>query len=128
MRSLMRTCFGVTFVSTRAAETWLMARSSSSAAICSIPVVVPWPSSTLPMNTVAVLSACTAIHESRSSGSGVAAAAGTVKEPDGEQVEFKLWLSDDVPGSIVKQVRTTRAKGEVVAETTITLQSYKKAD
>ena len=72
--------FGVTSVSTRAAEIWLMARSSSSAAICSIPVVVPWPSSTLPMNTVAVLSACTAIHESRSSGSGVAAAAGVANE------------------------------------------------
>jgi hypothetical protein len=53
---------------------------------------------------------------------------GTVKGSDGEQVEFKLWLSDDVPGTIVKQVRTTRQKGDVVAETTGTLQSYKKAD
>jgi hypothetical protein len=54
--------------------------------------------------------------------------AGTVKGPNGEQIEYKLWLSDDVPGSIVKQVRTTRQKGELVAETTTTLQSYKKAD
>src|SRR5262249_48082676 len=51
--------------------------------------------------------------------------AGTVKGPDGEQIEFKLWLSDDVPGTIVKQVRTTRQKGELVAETTTTLQSSK---
>jgi hypothetical protein len=54
--------------------------------------------------------------------------AGTVKEPGGEQVEFKLWLSDEVPGSIVKQVRTSRQKGAVIAETTTTLQSYKTAD
>lgn len=54
--------------------------------------------------------------------------AGTVKGPDGEQIAFKLWLSDDVPGSIVKQVRTARQKAEMIAETTTTLQSYKKAD
>jgi hypothetical protein len=53
---------------------------------------------------------------------------GTVKGQDGEQVDFKLWLSDDVPGTIVKQVRTARQKGEVAAETTTTLQSFKKAD
>jgi hypothetical protein len=55
--------------------------------------------------------------------------AGTLKGPDGEQIEFKVWLSDDVPGSIVKQVRTTRQKnGDMVAESTTTLQSFKKAD
>jgi hypothetical protein len=54
--------------------------------------------------------------------------AGTVKGADGEQTEFKLWLSDDVPGSIVKQIRTARQKGALVAETTTTLQSYEKAD
>jgi hypothetical protein len=53
---------------------------------------------------------------------------GTVKEPGGEQVEFKLWLSDEVPGTIVKQVRTARQKGETIAETTVTLQSYNKAE
>jgi hypothetical protein len=37
---------------------------------------------------------------------------GTIKAPDGEQVEFKLWLSDDVPGTIVKQVRTARQRRE----------------
>jgi hypothetical protein len=55
-------------------------------------------------------------------------ASGSVKEPNGEQVEYKLWLSDEVPGTIVKQVRTARQKGELIAETTITLQSYKTAD
>ena len=45
--------------------------------------------------------------------------------PDGEQIEFKLWLSKDVPGTIVKQVRTARQKGELIAETTTTLESYK---
>jgi hypothetical protein len=54
--------------------------------------------------------------------------AGTVTEPGGEQVDFRLWLSDDVPGTIVKQVRTARQKGNVIAETTVTLQSYKKAN
>jgi hypothetical protein len=54
---------------------------------------------------------------------------GVVKGTDGEQIEFKLWLSDEVPGTIVKQVRTARQKGgEVVAETTINVKSYKKAD
>jgi hypothetical protein len=53
---------------------------------------------------------------------------GTVKESGDAQVDFKLWLSDDVPGTIVKQIRTARQKGQVIAETTITLQSFKKAD
>jgi len=56
--------------------------------------------------------------------------AGTIKGADGETVEFKLWLADDVPGTIVKQVRTARQKkeGDVIAETTTTLQSFKKAN
>ena len=53
---------------------------------------------------------------------------GTIKAPDGEQVEFKLWLSDDVLGTIVKQVRTARQKGDVVAETTTTVESFEKAN
>src|SRR5262245_20181672 len=53
---------------------------------------------------------------------------GTLKKGSGgEQVEFKLWLSNAVPGSIVKQVRQVRQKDKVIAETTTTLQSYKKA-
>jgi hypothetical protein len=51
---------------------------------------------------------------------------GSIKGPDGEQIDFKLWLSDDVPGTIVKQVRTARQKGDVIAETTTTLESYEK--
>jgi hypothetical protein len=47
---------------------------------------------------------------------------------DGEQIDFKLWLSDEVPGSIVKHVRTARQKDSVIAETTTTLQSFKNAD
>jgi hypothetical protein len=54
--------------------------------------------------------------------------AGSVKGANGELVEFRLWLSEDVPGTIVKQVRTSRQKGELIAETTITLQSYKQAE
>ena len=50
---------------------------------------------------------------------------GTLKGPDGEQIEFKVWLSDDVPGAIVKQVRTTRQKGDLIAESTTTLESFK---
>jgi hypothetical protein len=53
---------------------------------------------------------------------------GTIKQPNGEEVDFKLWLSSEVPGTIVKQVRTTRNKGEMIAETTITLQSYKTGE
>lgn len=58
--------------------------------------------------------------------------AGTVKAPGGEQTEYKLWLSEDVPGQIVKHVRTTRRKDDqgnrTVAETTTTLQAYQKAE
>lgn len=54
--------------------------------------------------------------------------AGTVKNSENELIDFKLWLSDDVPGTIVKQVRTARVKGEAMAETNILLKSYKKAD
>jgi len=54
--------------------------------------------------------------------------AATIKARKGEESEYKIWLSDEVPGSIVKKVRTTRQKGKLIAETTITLESYKKAD
>jgi hypothetical protein len=45
-----------------------------------------------------------------------------------EDVDFKIWLSDEVPGSIVRRLRTTRINGEVVAETTVELVSYKKGE
>jgi hypothetical protein len=57
----------------------------------------------------------------------VMALTGTMKKPDGN-VDFKIWLSDEVPGGILKRVRATKVKGEVVAETTVELLSYKKGD
>jgi hypothetical protein len=53
---------------------------------------------------------------------------GTIKGSDGEQIEYKLWLSGEVPGGVVKKIQTTKQKGEVVAETTTTLKSFKKAE
>jgi hypothetical protein len=48
---------------------------------------------------------------------------GTMKGKD-DEVSFSIWLSDDVPGGIVKRVRTTKVKGEVVAETTIEVEKF----
>src|SRR3954452_7149398 len=45
----------------------------------------------------------------------VTALSGSMKK-GGEDVDFKLWLSDEVPGGIVKRLRTTKVNGEVVAE------------
>jgi hypothetical protein len=54
---------------------------------------------------------------------------GTVKAPGGEVTEYRIWLSEEVPGSIVKKVRTTRSnKGEMIAETTVTIGGFKKAE
>jgi len=50
---------------------------------------------------------------------------GTVKGKD-DEVAFSIWLSDEVPGSIAKRVRTTKVKGEVVAETTIEVVKFSK--
>jgi hypothetical protein len=50
---------------------------------------------------------------------------GTSKKGD-EEVECKIWLTDEVPGGITKRMRTTKIKGEVVAETTTEVVSYKK--
>jgi hypothetical protein len=52
---------------------------------------------------------------------------GTMKKGD-EEAAFQIWLSDEVPGTIVKRHRTAKVKGEVVAETTVELVSYKKGD
>jgi hypothetical protein len=54
--------------------------------------------------------------------------AGNLKKKGGEEVDFKIWLSDEVPGGIVKRLRTTKVNGELVAETTVELESYKKGD
>jgi hypothetical protein len=58
----------------------------------------------------------------------VMALTGTIKKKGGEEVEFKTWLSDAVPGGIVKRIRTTKVNGEVVAETTVQLVSFKQGD
>jgi hypothetical protein len=58
----------------------------------------------------------------------VMALTGTIKKKGGEEVEFKTWLSDQVPGGIVKRVRTTKVNGEVVAVTTVELQTYKQGE
>jgi len=42
----------------------------------------------------------------------------------GREVDFKLWLSDEVPGAFVKRVRTTKVNGEVVAETAMDLVAF----
>ena len=58
------------------------------------------------------------------------AACGEKSEPEitgvNDDVEFKIWLSEDVPGGIVKRVRTSKFKGASVAETTIELVSFEK--
>jgi hypothetical protein len=56
----------------------------------------------------------------------VMAITGTLKKKGDESVDFKIWLSDEVPGGIVKRIRTDKVKGEVVAETTTELLSFKK--
>jgi len=56
----------------------------------------------------------------------VMAITGTMKKKGDETVDFKIWLSDEVPGGIVKRIRTDKVKGEVVAETTTELVSFKK--
>lgn len=53
---------------------------------------------------------------------------GTVPGGEGAETEYTVWLSDKVPGSVVKQVRKAKVKGEVVAETTTLLQSFKNAE
>jgi hypothetical protein len=57
----------------------------------------------------------------------VMALTGSLKKGD-EVVDFKIWLSDDVPGGIVKRVRTSKVNGEVAAETMVELVSYKKGE
>lgn len=49
---------------------------------------------------------------------------GTIKKGD-EETAFKIWLTEQVPGGIAKRVRTTRVKGEQVAETTLEAVAFK---
>src|SRR5262245_55529100 len=39
---------------------------------------------------------------------------GTIKKKGGEEVNFKIWLSDEEPGGSAKRLRTTKLNGEVV--------------
>jgi hypothetical protein len=48
---------------------------------------------------------------------------GTEKK-GGEEVEHKVWVSDKVPGGIVKHTRVTKQDGKLIADTTITLKSF----
>lgn len=50
---------------------------------------------------------------------------GTVKGKD-DEVAFSIWLSEEIPGGIAKRVRTTKVKGEVIAETTIEVVKFSK--
>jgi hypothetical protein len=43
-----------------------------------------------------------------------------------DEAEFHIWLSEEVPGQIVKRTRTTKSKGGGVAETTVELVKFDK--
>jgi hypothetical protein len=58
----------------------------------------------------------------------VMALTGTMKKKGGEEVDFKIWLCDEIPGGIAKRVRTTKLNGEVVAVTTMEVEAYKAGD
>jgi hypothetical protein len=51
---------------------------------------------------------------------------GTTKQGADDEVAHQFWLSEEVPGQIVKRVRTTKHKGTVVAETTIEMVKFDK--
>jgi hypothetical protein len=50
---------------------------------------------------------------------------GTIKGKD-DEVAFSIWLTEEVPGGIAKRVRTSKVKGEVVAETTLEVLKFSK--
>jgi hypothetical protein len=52
---------------------------------------------------------------------------GSFKKDD-TMVEHKSWYSDTVPGGLVKRTRTTKQDGKLVADTTITLKSFKSEE
>jgi hypothetical protein len=49
---------------------------------------------------------------------------GTIKKGE-EETAFQIWVTDQVPGGVAKRVRTTKLKGQLVAETTIEVTSFK---
>jgi hypothetical protein len=52
---------------------------------------------------------------------------GTAKE-ESETIDLKRWVSDAVPGGIVKQLRTRTLDGKVTTEHKIEVKAYNKAD
>jgi hypothetical protein len=52
---------------------------------------------------------------------------GTEKK-EGSEIEHKVWISEKIPGGIVKHTRITRQDGRVIADTTIMLKSFKVAE
>ncbi len=51
-----------------------------------------------------------------------------LEKKEGSEVDHKLWVSEKVPGGVVKHTRVTKQDGKLVADTTITLKSFKAAD
>jgi len=45
-----------------------------------------------------------------------------------EEVDHKVWVSDKVPGGIVKHTRVLKQDGKVVADTTIVVTKFKNAE
>jgi hypothetical protein len=52
---------------------------------------------------------------------------GTEKK-DGEEIEHKIWVSEHVPGGVVKHTRVLKQDGKAVADTTIIVTEYKNAE
>jgi len=52
---------------------------------------------------------------------------GTEKK-DGTEITHKIWVSEKVPGGIVKHTRVTKQDDKLVADTTITVTKFKMAE
>ncbi len=52
---------------------------------------------------------------------------GTRKTDSGE-ITYDIYISSEVPGGIVKRKRTTRKDGQLIAETTVELRRFTKAE
>jgi hypothetical protein len=51
---------------------------------------------------------------------------GTIKQ-GGLDAEHKLWISDQVPGGVVKHTRVTKQDGKLVADTNIVVKAFQFA-
>jgi hypothetical protein len=47
-----------------------------------------------------------------------------MEKKEGTEIDHKMWLSEQIPGGIVKHTRVTKVDGKVYADTTITLESF----